>query len=42
MDNSRAKAELGWRPQYDLRKLIDSAWEYVRPAEEPRRIWYPG
>jgi UDP-glucose 4-epimerase len=42
MDNSRAKAELGWRPQYDLRKLIDSAWEYVRPAEEPRRIFYPG
>jgi UDP-glucose 4-epimerase len=42
MDNSRAKAELGWRPQYDLRKLIDSAWEYVRPAEEPRRVWYPG
>jgi len=42
MDNSRAKSELGWRPQYDLRKLIDSAWEYVRPAEEPRRVWYPG
>jgi UDP-glucose 4-epimerase len=42
MDNSRAKAELGWRPQYDLRKLIDSAWDYVRPAEEPRRVWYPG
>ncbi|CAG0969465.1 MAG: NAD(P)-dependent oxidoreductase [Rhizobiaceae bacterium] len=42
MDNSRAKAELGWRPAYDLRRLIDSAWDYVRPAEEPRRIWYPG
>ena len=22
---------LGWRPQYDLKKLIDSAWDYVRP-----------
>jgi nucleoside-diphosphate-sugar epimerase len=42
LDNSRAKAELGWRPRYDLRRLIDSAWTYVRPAEEPRRIWYPG
>jgi nucleoside-diphosphate-sugar epimerase len=42
MDNSRAKAELGWRPSYDLKKLIDSAWDYVRPREEPRRIWYPG
>jgi len=42
MDNSRAKAELGWRPTYDLRRLIDSAWDYVRSAEEPRRVWYPG
>lgn len=42
LDNSRAKAELGWRPTYDLRRLIDSAWDYVRPAEEPRRVWYPG
>lgn len=42
LDNSRAKAELGWRPRYDLQRLIDSAWEYVRPAEEPRRVWYPG
>lgn len=42
MDNSRAKAELGWRPAYDLRRLIDSAWDYVRPADEPRRVWYPG
>lgn len=42
MDNSRAKAELGWRPTYDLQRLIDSAWDYVRPAEEPRRVWYPG
>lgn len=42
MDNSRAKAELGWRPSYDLARLIESAWTYQRPADEPRRIWYPG
>jgi nucleoside-diphosphate-sugar epimerase len=42
MDNSRAKAELGWRPSYDLAKLIDSAWEYLRPPDQPRRVWYPG
>lgn len=42
MDNSRAKAELGWRPSYDLSKLIDSAWDYVRPPDEPRQVWYPG
>jgi UDP-glucose 4-epimerase len=42
MDNSRAKAELGWRPSYDLEALIESAWTYQRSAEEPRRVWYPG
>jgi nucleoside-diphosphate-sugar epimerase len=42
MDNAKAKLMLGWRPQYDLRKLIDSAWDYVRSAAEPRRVWYPG
>jgi UDP-glucose 4-epimerase len=42
MDNSRAKAELGWRPAYDLARLIDSAWDHARPPEEPRRVWYPG
>lgn len=42
LDNSRARAELGWRPAFDLRKLIDSAWDYVRPPGEARRVWYPG
>jgi UDP-glucose 4-epimerase len=42
MDNSRAKAELGWRPSYDLTKLIDSAWSYQRAPSDPRRVWYPG
>jgi nucleoside-diphosphate-sugar epimerase len=42
MDNSRAKAELGWRPSYDTRRLIDKAWDYQRSPNDPRRIWYPG
>ncbi len=42
LDNAKAKLMLGWRPQYDMKKLIDSAWDYVRPANEPRKIWYPG
>lgn len=42
MDNAKAKLHLGWRPRYDLKRLIDSAWDYVRSANEPRRIWYPG
>ena len=28
LDNSKAKFELGWRPRYDLAKLIDAAWDY--------------
>ncbi len=42
LDNSKAKFRLGWRPQYDLPRLIESAWTYQRPANEPRKVWYPG
>nr|WP_298685086.1 NAD(P)-dependent oxidoreductase [uncultured Dongia sp.] len=42
LDNSRAKFELGWRPHYDLKKLIDAAWSYQRSADDPRKVWYPG
>jgi nucleoside-diphosphate-sugar epimerase len=42
LDNAKARFLLGWRPQYDLRRLIDSAWEYVRSANDPRKVWYPG
>ena len=42
LDNTKAKFLLGWRPEYNMKKMIDSAWEYERGAEEPRKIWYPG
>jgi nucleoside-diphosphate-sugar epimerase len=42
MDNSKAKYLLGWRPGYDLEKLIDSAWQYERSEGDPRIVWYPG
>jgi UDP-glucose 4-epimerase len=42
MDNCKAKLQLGWRPRYDLEKLIDSAWDYQRSADDPRKVWYPG
>ncbi|UVC10824.1 NAD(P)-dependent oxidoreductase [Rhizobium sp. TH2] len=42
MDNSRAKAELGWRPRYDLEKLIEASWQYQRSPNDERRVWYPG
>ena len=42
LDNTKAKFLLGWRPVYDMKKLIDSAWEYERAEDDPRKIWYPG
>jgi nucleoside-diphosphate-sugar epimerase len=42
MDNAKAKDFLGWRPQVDLAKLIDGAYDYKRAADDPRRVWYPG
>lgn len=42
MDNSRARFELGWRSQYDMKRLIESAWTYRRADDEPRTVWYPG
>ncbi len=42
LDNTKAKFLLGWRPQYDLPRLIDSAWDYERDSKDPRKIWYPG
>jgi nucleoside-diphosphate-sugar epimerase len=42
LDNTKAKFLLGWRPEYDLKKMTDAAWEYVRAADDPRIIWYPG
>ena len=42
LDNSRAKLDLAWRPQYDLAKLIDAAWAYQRAPDDPRKVWYPG
>jgi UDP-glucose 4-epimerase len=42
LDNAKAKFLLGWRPRFDLKHLIDEAWNYQRSPADPRRIWYPG
>lgn len=42
LDNTKAKFLLGWRPRYDLRRLIDESFDFQRPADDPRVIWYPG
>jgi nucleoside-diphosphate-sugar epimerase len=42
MDNNKARYHLAWKPAYDLERLVDSAWEYRRSADDPRKVWYPG
>ena len=42
LDNSKAKFLLGWRPRYDMARLVEAAGGYLRPAGEPRVVWYPG
>ena len=42
LDNTKAKLVLGWRPEYDMKRMVDSAWDYVRAQDDPRTIWYPG
>jgi len=42
LDNSKARFLLGWRPEYDLTRLVDEAWSFQRAPDDPRRIWYPG
>ena len=42
LDNTKAKFLLGWRPEYNLEKMIDGAWMYDRAKDDPRQIWYPG
>ncbi|GAA2813660.1 nucleoside-diphosphate-sugar epimerase [Aminobacter aminovorans] len=42
MDNAKAKDLLGWQPKYDLKMLIDLAWQYERSENDPRTVWYPG
>lgn len=42
LDNTKAKFDLGWRPVYDLERLVEEAWSYERGPDEPRVIYYPG
>jgi UDP-glucose 4-epimerase len=42
LDNTKAKFLLGWRPRYDMAKLVEAAWSYERRPDDPRRVWYPG
>ena len=35
LDNRRARLELGWRPAYDLARLVEAAWSYRARAGRP-------
>lgn len=42
LDNTKAKLLLGFRPRYDMKRMADAAFDYVRREDDPRVIWYPG
>jgi UDP-glucose 4-epimerase len=42
LDNTKAKFFFGWRPEYDLKKLVDGAFDFRRTKDDPRKVWYPG
>ena len=42
LDNAKSRHMLEWGPQYDLEKLIDSAFAYQRAPSDARKIWYVG
>ncbi|MGE4249680.1 MAG: NAD-dependent epimerase/dehydratase family protein [Parvibaculaceae bacterium] len=42
MDNRKARQVLGWRPRFDAKRLIESAWAFERAPGAERRILYPG
>jgi UDP-glucose 4-epimerase len=42
LDNRKARLLLGWKPLYDLPRLVEAAWSYQRAPDDPRVVWYPG
>jgi nucleoside-diphosphate-sugar epimerase len=42
LDNTKAKFLLGWRPRYDLARMVEAAYGYQRSSDDPRKVWYPG
>jgi nucleoside-diphosphate-sugar epimerase len=42
LDNAKARFLLGWRPKYDLARMVDEAFSYERSPDDPRKVWYPG
>lgn len=42
LDNAKARHFLSWDPVYDLPKLVDAAFDYVRAPDDVRKVWYVG
>lgn len=42
LDNTKAKFLLDWRPEYNLPRMVDAAFDHMRASDDPRKIWYPG
>ncbi|MEO6013698.1 MAG: NAD(P)-dependent oxidoreductase [Devosia sp.] len=42
LDNAKARLQLGWKPSFDLKAMVESAFAYKRAANDPRRVWYAG
>ena len=42
LDNRKARHLLDWRPQFDMKRLTDAAFDYQRGDDDPRVIHYPG
>src|SRR5450432_591864 len=38
LDNAKAKFLLGWRPEYDLKKMTDAAFDHRRAPNDPRVV----
>ena len=40
--NAKAQRVLNWKPKYDLRRMVVEGFDYLRAADDPRKIWYVG
>ena len=40
LDNAKARLQLGWTPKVDTAALVDRAFDYVRAADDVRKVWY--
>ena len=42
LDKAKARALLDWRPMVNFEGMIEPAWTYAPPENQPRKVWYPG